>query len=225
MRAQKPSRIYLLRHGHSTANAKSILAGRDPKVLLTKLGKDQAMAVSKYFEEISLAAIYSSPLPRCLETLKPVQARFSKLEVQKLPGVIEMDYGTWSGKKLLNLSKLALWRTIQARPSLVRFPEGESFLEMSDRAFSAIRAAAIPGENILICSHGDVIKSIIASATGLNLDNFQKLSADPASISIIEISGDSTRLISANITSHLPGVSFNPKKGSNFRLGGGRGEN
>ena len=67
----------------------------------------------------------------------------------------------------------------------MRFPEGESFLEMSDRAFSAIRAAAIPGENILICSHGDVIKSIIASATGLNLDNFQKLSADPASISII----------------------------------------
>lgn len=134
-----------------------------------------------------------------------------------------MDYGKWSGKKLVNLSKLALWKTIQNRPSLVRFPNGESFLEMSDRAFTSVRESAIPGKNVLICSHGDVIKSIIASALGLNLDNFQRLSVDPASVSIIELSGDSSRLILANDTSHLPHVRQNlgSKK---LRLGGGSGE-
>ncbi|CAB4701530.1 MAG: hypothetical protein F2672_03195 [Actinobacteria bacterium] len=223
MRAHKSSRIYLVRHGHSTANAKSILAGRDAKVSLSQIGILQADAVAKYFESIELEEIFSSPLPRCLETLKPLLTSKRNSKLVKLPGVIEMDYGKWSGKKLVNLSKLALWKTIQNRPSLVRFPNGESFLEMSDRAFTSVRESAIPGKNVLICSHGDVIKSIIASALGLNLDNFQRLSVDPASVSIIELSGDSSRLILANDTSHLPHVRQNlgSKK---LRLGGGSGE-
>jgi broad specificity phosphatase PhoE len=138
-----------------------------------------------------------------------------------------MDYGKWSGKKLATLSKLALWKTIQNRPSLVRFPDGESFLEMSDRAFAAVRGAAIGGKDILICSHGDVIKSIISSALGSNFDNFQRISVDPASISIIEISGDSSRVISVNGTSHLikPAAKTKPGRSPrNYLLGGGSGE-
>jgi broad specificity phosphatase PhoE len=138
-----------------------------------------------------------------------------------------MDYGKWSGKKLAALSKLSLWKTIQNRPSLVRFPDGESFLEMSDRAFAAVRGAAIGGKNILICSHGDVIKSIISSALGSNFDNFQRISVDPASISIIEISGDSSRVISVNGTTHLIKTPSKAKPGRssrNFLLGGGSGE-
>jgi broad specificity phosphatase PhoE len=109
----------------------------------------------------------------------------------------------------------------------VRFPDGESFLEMSDRAFAAVRGAAIGGKDILICSHGDVIKSIISSALGSNLDNFQRISVDPASISIIEISGDSSRVISVNGTSHLikPAAKTKPGRSPrNYLLGGGSGE-
>lgn len=223
MRAHKSSRIYLVRHGHSTANAKSILAGRDPKVCLSQIGILQSDAIAKYFENIELEKILSSPLPRCLETLKPLLTSKRNFNVEELSGVVEMDYGTWSGKKLANLSKLALWKTIQNRPSLVRFPNGESFLEMADRAFACVRERAIPGKNILICSHGDVIKSIIASALGLNLDNLQRLSVDPASVSIIEIDGDSSRLILANDTSHLPRGKQNLGSKA-LRLGGGSGE-
>ena len=133
-----------------------------------------------------------------------------------------MDYGKWSGKKLAILAKSSLWKTIQNRPSLVRFPDGESFLEMSDRSFTAVRDSAISGKNILICSHGDVIKSILASALGLNLDNFQRLSVDPASVSIIEISGDQTRVISINQTEHLVGDS-SKKVANRYLLGGGSG--
>jgi len=227
MPGHKSSRIYLIRHGHSTANAKSILAGRDPKVSLTPNGTAQAESLAQSLAAISFAKIYSSPLPRCLETVAPIVRARANAKVEKLPGVIEMDYGKWSGKKLKALSKLSLWKTIQNRPSLVRFPDGESFLEMSDRAFSAVRGAAIGGKNILICSHGDVIKSIISSALGSNFDNFQRISVDPASISIIEINGDSSRVISVNGTSHLIKTLSNAKSGRssrNFLLGGGSGE-
>jgi len=224
MRAQKPSRIYLVRHGHSTANAKAILAGRDPKVSLTAKGVEQAEALSKSLADVNFSAIYSSPLPRCLETVAPILKARTKLSLVKLPGVIEMDYGKWSGKKLVNLAKLSLWKTIQNRPSLVRFPDGESFLEMADRAFRAVRESGAPGKSVLICSHGDVIKSILTSALGLNLDNFQRLSVDPASISIIEISGDSSRVISVNDTSHLSSAPHRSKPHNKFLLGGGSGE-
>ena len=222
MRVQKSSRIYLVRHGHSTANAKSILAGRDPKVLLTPKGREQAEALANSLANVDFAAVFSSPLPRCLETVAPILKARKKISLQKLSGVIEMDYGKWSGKKLAILAKSSLWKTIQNRPSLVRFPDGESFLEMSDRSFTAVRDSAISGKNILICSHGDVIKSILASALGLNLDNFQRLSVDPASVSIIEISGDQTRVISINQTEHLAGDS-SKKVANRYLLGGGSG--
>ena len=93
---------------------------------------------------------------------------------------------------------------------------------MSDRSFTAVRDSAISGKNILICSHGDVIKSILASALGLNLDNFQRLSVDPASVSIIEISGDQTRVISINQTEHLAGDA-GKKVANKYLLGGGSG--
>ena len=171
MRAQKPATIYLLRHGHSTANAKSVLAGRDFKVSLSSTGKKQALAVQAELSGKVFAKIYSSPLPRCIQTLEPLATSLNK-EIEILDGVIEMEYGDWSGKKLALLSRTKLWKSIQTRPSFVRFPNGESFLEMQNRALEAVRSIALPGQTILLASHGDVIKAIVAGFVGLNLDNF-----------------------------------------------------
>ena len=215
--------IYLLRHGHSTANAKSILAGRDFNVRLTPDGEIQAKAAAEYLSRIEFAGIFSSPLPRCLDTVKPILLSKSAPKIEKLPGVIEMEYGDWSGKKLLILSRNKLWRTIQERPSMVRFPNGESFVEMQNRALESVRNMAIPGKNILICSHGDVIKAIVAGFAGAHLDQLQRFTIDPASISIISIMGDQTRVISVNQTSHLSqSVPLN-RRSSKFNLGGGSG--
>ena len=101
---------------------------------------------------------------------------------------IEMEYGQWSGKKLLVLSRKRLWRDIQKRPSTVRFPDGESFQEMQDRILEMISRVALPGKNVVICSHGDVIKAALAGVLNLDLYDFQKLVIDPASISIVEYS-------------------------------------
>jgi probable phosphoglycerate mutase len=166
MRAQKPAIVYLLRHGHSTANAKSVLAGRDFKVCLSTAGEKQALAISAELSETKFAKIYSSPLTRCIQTLEPLITKL-KIEIQISEGLIEMEYGDWSGKKLALLARNKLWKTIQARPSLVRFPNGESFLEMQSRSLEAVTKLAIPGKSVLLCSHGDVIKAIVASFLGL----------------------------------------------------------
>ena len=222
MRAQKPATIYLLRHGHSTANAKSILAGRDFKVSLSATGKKQALAIESEFKQKNFARIYSSPLPRCLQTLEPI-AETLKREIEISEGVIEMEYGDWSGKKLAILSRTKLWKSIQGRPSLVRFPNGESFLEMQNRALETVRKVAIPGETILICSHGDVIKAIVAGLLGLHLDNFQSLAIDPASISVVDISGDNARIRLLNDTKYLHDLRFTGSGKNNLNLGGGGG--
>lgn len=223
MRAQKPAVVYLVRHGHSTANAKSILAGRDFKVKLSKSGQSQALSLASYLRDVEFAGFYSSPLPRCLETLQPLLANHGGAIIEELLGVIEMEYGDWSGKKLATLSRNKLWRTIQDRPSLVRFPSGESFMEMQNRALESVRQVAIPGKNILICSHGDVIKAIVSGFLGLHLDQFQRITIDPASITKIVISGDSAKLLSLNESvSLMPKEEINRKE-DNLNLGGGSG--
>ena len=222
MRVQKPATIYLLRHGHSTANAKSILAGRDASVSLSPRGIEQAQAVMHELGERKFAKIYSSPMPRCLETLRPLAGK-SKLNIEKDDGLIEMEYGDWSGKKLLALSRKKMWSEIQARPSLVRFPNGESFLEMQGRALESVKSLAIPGAEILVCSHGDVIKAIIAGLVGLHLDNFQRLTIDPASISVIDLFAESAQIRLMNSTVHLKESKGFRTELSKLNLGGGSG--
>lgn len=222
MRVQKPATIYLLRHGHSTANAKSILAGRDASVSLSPRGIEQAQAVMHELGERKFAKIYSSPMPRCLETLRPLAGK-SKLKIEKDDGLIEMEYGDWSGKKLLALSRKKMWSEIQARPSLVRFPNGESFLEMQGRALESVKSLAIPGAEILVCSHGDVIKAIIAGLVGLHLDNFQRLTIDPASITVIDLFAESAQIRLMNSTVHLMESKGLRAGSSKLNLGGGSG--
>ena len=217
MRVQKPATIYLLRHGHSTANAKSILAGRDASVSLSPRGIEQAQAVMHELGERKFAK-----MPRCLETLRPLAGK-SKLKIEKDGGLIEMEYGDWSGKKLLALSRKKMWSEIQARPSLVRFPNGESFLEMQGRSLESVKSLAIPGAEILVCSHGDVIKAIVAGLVGLHLDNFQRLTIDPASITVIDLFAESAQIRLMNSTVHLKEPKGLSTGSSKLNLGGGSG--
>jgi probable phosphomutase (TIGR03848 family) len=223
VRANKPAVIYLLRHGHSSANAKAILAGRDFKVSLSKLGVKQSISVAGELKGRKFDSIYSSPLPRCLETLEPLVTSTNSSKIEHLDGVIEMEYGDWSGKKLVTLSRNKLWKTIQNRPSLVRFPKGESFMEMQTRAMESISSVAKPGSTILICSHGDVIKAIVSGFIGLPLDSFQRLSIEPASITILEIFEDRITLKVMNSTSHLRDEDLPDEDLQKINLGGDSG--
>jgi len=182
--------VILLRHGRTTANSSGTLAGHQP-VELDDAGRAQAVAVGERLRAaaVPLAAVVSSPLLRCQQT---VAAALPGAAVLDEPRLVECDYGEWSGQPLKALAKKPLWQVVQAHPSAAVFPGGEGMAAMSERAVAAVRdwdarltAEHGPDALWLACSHGDVIKAIVADALGLHLDLFQRIAVDPASLTVI----------------------------------------
>jgi probable phosphomutase (TIGR03848 family) len=181
--------VLLLRHGRTTANAGGILAGWTPGVLLDETGTGQVRAVAERLAKVPLAAIVSSPLERCRETADAV-AVGRDLAVQSDDRLGEAKYGDWTGRAIKDLVKDPLWRVVQQHPSAAVFPgpEGEGLAQTQARAVAAVRswnATLGPNAVWLACSHGDVIKAILADALGLHLDQFQRIVVDPASVSVV----------------------------------------
>jgi probable phosphomutase (TIGR03848 family) len=183
--------LILLRHGRSSANAAGVLAGRTPGVELDETGRTQAAKVVERLAGVPLAEVVSSPALRCEQTVAPLLAERG-LVLTTETGLAEVDYGSWTGRALKDLGAEPLWKVVQAHPSAAVFPDGEGLAGMQARAVAAIRRhdariAAVHGPRAvwLACSHGDVIKSILADALASHLDNFQRIVVDPCSISVV----------------------------------------
>ena len=180
--------VVLVRHGltHLTG---PVLAGWTPGLHLDERGEKQAAAVAERLRPLPLAAVVSSPLDRCLDTAGAILAgRDQPLEVDDRLG--ECRYGDWTGRPLKELAKDPLWKVVQAHPSAVVFPgpEGEALRDTQARAVAAVRdwnARLGPDATWLACSHGDVIKAVVADAMGLHLDQFQRIAIDPCSVTVI----------------------------------------
>ncbi len=191
--------VLLVRHGRSTANTSGVLAGRTPGVALDDTGREQAAALAVRLAAVPLAAAVSSPIQRCQETTGVLLAvpgprgRFRRRpEVGLDDRLAEADYGDWTNRSIRDLSREPLWRTVQAHPSAVTFPGGESLRGMQSRSVDAIRdhdarVAATAGDSAvwLAVSHGDIIKAIVADALGVHLDAFQRIVVDPCSVTVI----------------------------------------
>lgn len=180
--------VVLVRHGltHLTG---PVLAGWTPGLHLDERGQQQAAAVAERLRPLPLAAVVSSPLDRCLDTAAAVLAgRDQELQVDDRLG--ECRYGDWTGRPLKELAKDPLWKVVQAHPSAAVFPgpDGEALRDTQARAVAAVRdwnARVGPDATWLACSHGDVIKAIVADALGQHLDSFQRIAIDPCSVTVI----------------------------------------
>ena len=182
--------VVLLRHGRTTSNAGGTLAGHQPTEL-DDAGLAQAAAVGERLRTAGVVPhlVLSSPLIRCRQT---VAAALPDATVFEEPDLVECDYGEWSGQPLKTLAKLPLWKVVQAHPSAAVFPGGEAMAAMSARAVAAVRSADArataehgDGAIVLACTHGDVIKAIVADAMGVHLDLFQRIAVDPGSLTVI----------------------------------------
>jgi probable phosphomutase (TIGR03848 family) len=198
--------VILVRHGRTTANATGLLAGRTPGVLLDETGEEQAAATGERLAAVPLAAIVSSPLERCRQTTEEIRRRqAAPPEVTVDEQISECDYGDWQGRPLAELAGEDLWKVVQAHPSAAAFPGGESIHTMQARAVAAVRGhdRAVEAEHgtgavWLAVSHGDIIKAVVADAYGMHLDLFQRVQADPASVSIIRYGRSRPHVISVN---------------------------
>jgi probable phosphoglycerate mutase len=180
--------VVLVRHGltHMTG---PVLAGWTPDLHLDERGQKQAAAVAERLRPVTFDALISSPLDRCLDTTAAI-AEGRALEITQDERIGECRYGDWTGKPLKELAKDPLWKVVQQHPSAAVFPgpEGEPLRETSNRAVACIRdwnEKLGPDATWLACSHGDVIKAIVADALGLHLDQFQRIVIDPCSVTII----------------------------------------
>lgn len=207
--------VILVRHGRSTANADGVLAGWSPGVALDDTGRAQATALAARLAALPLAAVVSSPLQRCRETVGPLLDTRPELPLHTDERVGECHYGDWTGRKISELAEEPLWATVQRHASAAVFPgeEGESMRAMQSRAVDAVRdwnarieAEHGPDATYLVCSHGDVIKSLVADALGLHLDLFQRIGTDPCSVTVVRYTPHRPFLLRLGDTGDLTGL-------------------
>lgn len=226
--------LLLLRHGRTAANTGGVLAGWTPGVGLDDKGTEQAQAVAERLRVLPLAAVLSSPLQRCLETAAAVVAGRAGMAVRTDDRFGECRYGDWTGRPLKELAKEPMWKVVQQHPSAAVFPgpEGESLADTQHRAVAAVRewnAALGPDAVWLACSHGDVIKAVLADALGLHLDQFQRIVVDPGSLSVVTYTDTRPFVVRVNDTGSPVDVLVPPKKRGRRRrtsdavVGGGSG--
>jgi probable phosphomutase (TIGR03848 family) len=182
------STVLLVRHG-LTALTGPVLSGRTTGVHLDERGRAQAENLAQRMATLPLAAVVTSPLERCIETAEVIAAaQAGSLQPQVDERLIECGYGDWTGRPLKELARDPLWKQVQAQPSAVRFPNGESLPEVAARSVQAVRDwdGRLSADALWVaCSHGDVIKAVLADALGLHLDQFQRIVVDPSSTSIV----------------------------------------
>lgn len=189
----------MVRHGQ-TPTTGTVLPGRAKGLHLADQGVEQAQQTG---EQIGLLgqvkAVYASPMERTQETARHI-ARACALKVRTHAGLIECDFGLWTGKKLSELRKLPEWANLQRHPSGFRFPKGESFLEMQTRMTHAISdlVTAHPGETIVAVSHADTIKAAVALALGTHMDHFQRIIVSPCSITAISYAAEGPVVLTLN---------------------------
>ncbi|HSO26640.1 MAG TPA: histidine phosphatase family protein [Anaerolineales bacterium] len=192
--------ILLIRHGENDYVKEGRLAGRLPGVHLNDKGRAQAALLAEKLKDAPIRAVYSSPLDRTMETAEPL-AQALGLAVTPRPGLLEADMGNWQDRKLRGLSRLKAWRTVQFAPSLVRFPQGESFFETQMRIIAELEAlrGQHKDEEMFACVfHSDPIKLAVAFHLGLPLDLFQRINVSPASVTALQVSSWGSRLLMLN---------------------------
>ena len=200
----KPARLVLVRHG-VTAHTGPLLSGRMPGIDLSEKGIEQAEAAAERLSLLTVSTVYASPIERTTQTATYIASASASMEVQELPGVIEADYGEWTGGKIADLAKTDEWKVVQVAPSRAVFPGGESIRAMQSRMVDALDAvvAAHPHETIVVVSHADPIKSAIAHYTGMHLDMFQRVHVSPASVTVFDFHAYGALLVKCNDTGGL----------------------
>jgi probable phosphomutase (TIGR03848 family) len=204
--------LLLIRHA-TTATTGLRLGGRT-QASLDEKGRGQAEAVAARLADLPLKAVYASPLARTMETAKYIAALHG-LDVESVDGLLEVEYGRWTDRPLRPLLKTKLWPVIQARPSLVRFPDGETIREAQLRAVDALEdlVARHRRTTIAVVTHADLIKAVVSFYLGQPLDLFQRLVVGPASVTVLQLSaGGQPALLRFNDDGPLTRERFVPSR-------------
>lgn len=199
------ARLVLIRHAMTDVTGR-LLTGRLPGYELNAAGHAQAADLGKALRTVNLYAIFASPLERTQQTAAAIahhQRRHSLQpnQVHPHPGLLEVDYGDWSGRSLASLVRLRAWKTVVASPARMRFPGGESLFEAQHRAVAACEELALRHRrrNLALVTHADIVKLVVSHYLGQPLDLFGRVAVAPASVTVVDLPpGGLPRVVTLN---------------------------
>jgi probable phosphomutase (TIGR03848 family) len=196
--------IFLVRHA-MTGQTGKMLYGQAKGIPLDHRGRAQSERLAERFAPVKLTAIYSSPLERCIQTVEPL-AQAQRLTVVESRPLIEMDAGSWTGRSLPQLRRTKLWKIVQTQPSAFRFPDGgEGFADAQARAVAEVERIARRHRRgrVVVATHGDIVRVLLAHYEGIALDAFQRLVVDTASVSVLQVQARRAHVLLVNDTGGL----------------------
>lgn len=207
--------LLLVRHG-LTDPTQTRLIGRLPGIPLNARGEAQASAAAARLASLPIAALYSSPMQRTIQTAAPLADRLG-LAIEQADGLIEVDYGEWSGQEFKVLRKTELWKVVQQQPSQARFPGGESLREAQSRIVATIEEiqARHPRDVVAAYSHSDMIRLAVANFAGLHLDMYQRIEVAPGSVTALQLGGPRPVLLRLSDAGTLDDLKPPPRRGKN----------
>jgi probable phosphoglycerate mutase len=197
--------LLLVRHAVNDFVKTGKLAGWTPHVHLNDEGKQQAEALGQRLAGLPIKRLYSSPLERTMETAEAIQKHHPHLIIQANERIGEVRYGEWEGKSIASLRGWKMWHVVQHTPSRAEFPGGETMRGVQLRMVDEIErlVTAHPRELVVVVSHSDPIKMVVAHYLGMHLDNFQRIMIAPASISTLHLGYGQPAVVSVNDMAHL----------------------
>ena len=197
------TRFLLIRHAATDAVGKH-LSGRKAGVSLNEEGRAQAHELAQRLAGISLAAIYSSPLERALETARQISQE-TGTKIINSDEFLELDFGEWTGLSFQELDLIQGFKNFNSFRSSTRIPGGELMMEGQLRVIRGMERLCLehPDQTIAVISHADMIKAAIAYYAGIHLDMFHRIEISPASVSIVELYTDMARIVLMNDTGNL----------------------
>ncbi len=199
-------RLYLVRHA-VTGETDKTLSGRLPGIPLSPTGRAMATTMAEQLAAFPVEAVYSSPIRRCRETAR-ILGRTWGLTPATVPGLVEADYGRWSGRSLRSLTRLKAWQRLMTAPARFRFPDGETLEEVRARAVAAVEAMADrhPAAEVVAVTHADVVRVLLGHYLGAPLDLIHRLHVRPAGVSVVELAADGSVRVPVVNWGPSPGV-------------------
>lgn len=197
--------ILLIRHAVNDFVKTGKLAGWTPGVHLNDEGTAQAEALGQRLAKMPIDTIYASPLERTMETAQAIQQHHPHLQIEQNLEIGEVQYGDWEGMKIADLRKRKMWDVVQEYPSRAFFPKGETMRGVQIRAVNEIERIVEkhPQQTIVIVSHADLIKMVLAHYLGMHLDNFQRIVVSPASINTLMLGHSRPFIATMNDIAHV----------------------
>jgi len=202
--APQRAKILLVRHGQTDWNVTGQIMGQRP-VPLNETGKSQAYRLAELLRGRSIQGIYSSPVIRARRTAE-ILASVLQLEVTDEQGLCEIGCGEWEGRFWNDLADDLVRQDFYVKPHEARPPGGETLRDVQARAVAAVQRviAGAPGGQIVLVSHADVVRAILAHYLDLNLQMVRRLRIDHASVTALELNGDDADLLFLNYVPQAP---------------------